>query len=101
MSRFAAGNFIDLIDEDNAHLLGALHRGASDLIHIEQLVFFFLDQVFERIGHGHFAFLFFFCCPNIPERTSLILTSISSTPWLEIISKEGMERSRTSRSTMR
>src|ERR1700693_6650764 len=58
MSRFAASNFIDLVDEDDAHLFGALHRSASNLIHIEKLVFFFLDQVFERIGHGHFAFLF-------------------------------------------
>src|SRR2546427_135962 len=32
---------------------------------------------------------------------SLILTSISSTPWLEMISNEGMARSRTSTSTMR
>src|SRR6267142_362152 len=44
---------------------------------------------------------FFFCWPNIPESMSLILTSISSTPWLEMISNEGMVRSRTSRSTMR
>src|ERR1700686_855070 len=58
MSRFAASNFIDLVDEDDAHLFGALHRSASNLIHIEKLIFFFLDQVFERIGHGHFAFLF-------------------------------------------
>src|ERR1700681_136404 len=58
MSRFAAGNFIDLVDENDAHLFGALDSSASDLIHIEKLVFFFLDQVFERIGHGHFAFLF-------------------------------------------
>src|SRR5579864_4250719 len=32
---------------------------------------------------------------------SLILTSISSTPWLEMISNEGIARSRTSISTMR
>src|SRR5712692_10948673 len=46
-------------------------------------------------------FRFFFCWPNMPESMSLILTSISSTPWLEMISNAGMERSRTSRSTRR
>src|SRR5712692_4341833 len=44
---------------------------------------------------------FFFCWPNMPESMFLILTSISSTPWLEMISNGGMARSRTSRSTIR
>src|SRR6266852_3912569 len=44
---------------------------------------------------------FFFCWPKNPESMSLMLTSISSTPWLEMISNEGMARSRTSTSTMR
>src|SRR6266436_952524 len=53
---FAAGDFIDFIDEDDAHLLGALHGHARDLVHVQQLVFFFLDQVFESVGDAHFAF---------------------------------------------
>src|SRR5256885_1445606 len=57
MAGFAAGNLIDFIDEDDAHLFGALHGHARDLVHVQQLVFFFLDQVFESVGHAHFAFL--------------------------------------------
>src|SRR6266566_386496 len=53
---FAAGNLIDFIDEDDAHLFGALNGHARDLVHVQQLVFFFLDQVFESVGHAHFAF---------------------------------------------
>src|SRR5467141_2735930 len=53
---FAAGDLIDFIDEDDAHLFGALHRHARDLVHVQQLVFFFLDQVFEGVGDAHFAF---------------------------------------------
>src|SRR5947207_4655920 len=53
---FAASDLIDFIDEDDAHLLGALHSHAGDLVHVEELVFFFLDQVFESVGDAHFAF---------------------------------------------
>src|SRR6202158_1013308 len=53
---FAAGHFINFIDEDDAHLLGALHGHARDLVHVQQLVFFFLDQVFESVGDAHFPF---------------------------------------------
>src|SRR5258707_873497 len=55
---FAPRNFIDLIDKDDAHLLGALDRRARHLIHIEQLVLFFLNQVLEGVGHAHLALLF-------------------------------------------
>src|SRR5258705_126502 len=39
-------------------LLGAFHCGSRHLIHVQQLAFFFLDQIFERVGHRHLAFLF-------------------------------------------
>src|SRR5467141_2240177 len=52
---FAAGHFINFIDEDDAHLLGALHGHARDLVHVQQLIFFFLDQIFESVGDAHFA----------------------------------------------
>src|SRR5258708_25868744 len=55
---FAAGNFIDLVDKNDAHLFGALDRGARDLVHVEQLVLFFLNEVFESVGDAHLAFLF-------------------------------------------
>src|SRR6267378_2438146 len=55
---FAAGNFIDLVDKNDAHLFGALDRGPGDLVHVEQLVFFFLNEVLESVGDAHLAFLF-------------------------------------------
>ncbi len=53
---FASGHLVDFIDEDDAHLLGAFHGYARDLVHVQQLVLFFLDQVFESVGDAHFAF---------------------------------------------
>ncbi len=58
VARFAPGDFINFIDKDDAHLLGTLDGNARDLVHIQQLVFFLLDQVFESIGHGHLALFF-------------------------------------------
>ena len=52
---FAARDLIDLVDEDNSHLLGAFDGHAGDLIHIEQFVLFFLDQIFKRVGDRHLA----------------------------------------------
>src|SRR5262249_13179543 len=49
-------DFVDLVDEDDAHLLRSIDSHASDLIHVEKLVFFFLNQILESIGHAHFAF---------------------------------------------
>src|SRR5260370_23094792 len=53
----AAGDLIDLVDKNDAHLLGALDGRARDLVHIEQLVLFFLDEVLEGVGHAHLALL--------------------------------------------
>ena len=55
MAGLAAGDLVDLIDEDDAHLLGAIHGQARDLIHVDQFIFFFLDQVIDRFGDSHFA----------------------------------------------
>src|SRR5690348_1293376 len=45
MAGFAAGDFVDFVDEDDAHLLGAFHGHARDHVHVQKLVFFFLNQV--------------------------------------------------------
>ena len=58
MAGFAPRDFVDFVDEDDAHLFRALHGHARDQVHVQQLVFFFLDKVFERVGHGHFALFF-------------------------------------------
>src|SRR5229473_835264 len=57
MAGFAPSHFVDFIDKDDAHLLGALHGHTCDLVHVQQLVFFFLNQVFESVGHTHLSFL--------------------------------------------
>ena len=57
MAGFAAGNLIDLVDENNSHLLGALHGHPRDLIHVEEFVLLFLDQILKRVGHAHFPLL--------------------------------------------
>src|ERR1700739_2495610 len=58
VARLAPRDFIYFVDIDYSHLLGAFHRGARHLIHVQQFAFFFLDQVLEGVGHGHLAFLF-------------------------------------------
>jgi hypothetical protein len=52
---FASRNFVDFVDKDDAHLFRAFDGHACNQVHIQQLVFFFLDQVFERVGDAHFA----------------------------------------------
>src|SRR5580704_1828615 len=52
---FASRDLVNLVYENNAHLLGALDGQARHLIHVQQFVFFFLDEVIERFGHGHLA----------------------------------------------
>jgi hypothetical protein len=46
---FAAGDLVDLVQEDDAAALHALQRDARHLIHVDQLLLFFLHQVFERL----------------------------------------------------
>ena len=53
----AAGNFVDFVDEEDAHLLDAIDCDASDLVHIDQPVFLFLNEVVEGLGNGHLPFL--------------------------------------------
>ena len=47
------GDLVDLVEEDDAGLLDALDRGARDAVHVDQLLFLFLRQVLERLGHLH------------------------------------------------
>src|SRR5882762_5197582 len=49
---FAAGDLVDFIDENNPHLLGALDSHSGDLIHVEEFVLLFLDQILKGVGHA-------------------------------------------------
>ncbi len=55
MATFAAGDFINFIEEDDAIAFDAFESDARDLIHIDELLLFFLDQIFESFGHAHVA----------------------------------------------
>ena len=52
---FAAGDLVDLVQKDDAAALHALQRDARHLVHVDQLLLFFLHQVLERLGHAHLA----------------------------------------------
>ena len=47
----AAGDLVDLVDEDDARLLGAIDRLVRDLLHVDQARGFFLREQLERFGH--------------------------------------------------
>ena len=42
VAALAAGDLVDLVDEDDAGLLDALDRGVGDRVHVDQLLLFFL-----------------------------------------------------------
>ncbi len=52
LAPFAAGDLVDLVDEDDARLLHPVDRGARDRLHVDQLLFLFLRQRRERIRHA-------------------------------------------------
>ena len=55
VAAFAAGDLVDLVEEDDAAALHALDGDARHLVHVDQLLLFFLNQVIERLAHAHFA----------------------------------------------
>ena len=57
MAAFAAGDLVDFVEEDDAGILHAVDRGARDLIHVNQALLFFLDQVLERLVDLHLPLL--------------------------------------------
>src|SRR6185312_2959258 len=55
MTAFTAGDLVHFIQENNPATLHAFERNASYLIHVDQLLLFFLDEIFERFLHSHIA----------------------------------------------
>ena len=55
MPGFAARDFVDLVQKDDAAALDAFYGDARHLIHVDQLLLFFLHQVFGRFGDAHLA----------------------------------------------
>src|SRR5215218_7877236 len=57
MATFASGDFVYLIQEDNAVSFHPLECNPRDLIHVDQLLLFFLNQILKRLGHAHVSLL--------------------------------------------
>ena len=55
MAAFASGDLVDLVQEDDAAALHALERDARHLVHVDELLLFFLHQVLHRLGDAHLA----------------------------------------------
>src|SRR5205823_1613481 len=53
MAAFAAGDLIYLIQEDDSCILHPINRHSRDLIHINEALLFFLNQVLESFIHLH------------------------------------------------
>src|SRR6516164_378294 len=51
------GNLVDLVQKDNAGLLGVFYGNSRHLVHVDEAVLLFLDQVVHGLGHAHFALL--------------------------------------------
>ena len=57
MSAFAPCDLVDLIEKHDAGLLHAFDGRPRDLLHVDEPLLFFLDQVFESLADLHFALL--------------------------------------------
>src|ERR1035438_1296221 len=52
---FAPGDLVDLVQKDDAVALHAFERHSRHLIHADQLLLFFLNQVFGGLRPAHLA----------------------------------------------
>ncbi len=49
--RALAGDLVDLVEEDDPQLLDALQRVAGDVLHVDELVVFLIEQDAARLAH--------------------------------------------------
>src|SRR6185436_6985445 len=54
---FAPSDLVDLIEEDDARILDPVDRHARDLVHVNEALLLFLNQVFKRLVDFHFPLL--------------------------------------------
>ena len=55
VAAFASSNFIDLVKENDARIFHAVNGHAGNLVHINETLLFFLDQVLERFVDLHLS----------------------------------------------
>ena len=54
---FAPGNLVDFVEKHDAGVFHAIDGGAGDLVHVDQALLLFLDQIFEGFVHLHLPLL--------------------------------------------
>jgi len=57
VAALAPGDLVDLVEEDDAGVFDALDGEPGDLVHVDQALLFFLDEVVESLGYLHLALL--------------------------------------------
>src|SRR5947209_16654983 len=57
VAALASGYLIDFVQEDDARLFYALDRRARDLVHIDEALLFFLNQIFKSLADLHLPLL--------------------------------------------
>src|SRR6201999_2407831 len=57
VAAFASGDLVDFIEEDNAVRFDAVEGNARHLVHVDELLLFFLHQIIHRVGHAHIPLL--------------------------------------------
>src|ERR1700730_3733718 len=55
MASFTAGDLVYFVEKNDAAALHALDGHARNLIHIDELLLLFLDQIIQRFADSHFA----------------------------------------------
>src|SRR5213593_3874400 len=69
VSRFSTGDFVDLIEENDARVLDPLDCSARNLIHVNESLFLFLHHVFDGFINTHLAPL----CSTLKEIAQHVL----------------------------
>jgi hypothetical protein len=92
VAAFAAGDLVDFVEEDDA---GFSTRSMAVRVTCSMSISD-CSSSWIRYSKASLTFIFRFLVrwPKMLGSMSLMLTSISSTPWLEMISKDGKLRSR-------
>src|SRR4029077_2068019 len=57
VATLASGDLVDFVQEDNAGILHAIDSHAGDLIHVDQALLFFLDEILEGFVDLHLPLL--------------------------------------------
>src|SRR5258708_1888583 len=57
MPAFTTRDLVDLVEEDDAGVFDSINRDARDLLHVNQALLFFLDQVLESFVDLHLPLL--------------------------------------------